>query len=74
MRSRLYVTVECPSVRPSVPLINRQQQRYAAGLLQNAVRAEDIDRKRWIPGAQQQRRRSTGPQHGAQQQTPTVPC
>ena len=29
----LYVTVGCPSVRPSVSPVGRQQQRRAAGLL-----------------------------------------
>ena len=32
MRSRVYVTVACPSVRLSVCLVDRQQLRRAAGL------------------------------------------
>ena len=39
MRSRVYETVERPSVCP----VDRQQQRRAAGLLLSASRAGDID-------------------------------
>jgi len=46
---------------------------HAAGLLLSAVWAGNIDRQRWPPDAQQQRRRSTGPQYGAQQQMRAVP-
>ena len=42
------------------------------GLLLHAVRAGDIDPRRRPPGAQQQRRHSTGPQHGTQQQIRVV--
>ena len=43
MRSRAYVTVPCPSVRPSVCAIRPRQQR-AAGLLLRARPVGDIDR------------------------------
>jgi len=39
------------SVRQSVCPISRAQQRRAAGLLMNAVRAKDIDRQRRAPGS-----------------------
>ena len=39
MRSRVHLTVGCPSVRPSVCAVGRQQQRRAAGLLLSAMRA-----------------------------------
>jgi len=39
MLSRVYLTVERPSVCP----INQQQRRRPAGLLLSALRAEDID-------------------------------
>jgi len=42
--SRVYVTVGCPSTRPSVCPVDRQQQRRPAGLLLSALRAGDIDR------------------------------
>ena len=46
MRSRVYVTVGCTSVRPSVCLSDQR----AAGLLQlGAPRAGDIDRQRRAP-------------------------
>ena len=55
MRSRVYKTVRCPSVRlsvsQSVPSVKRTQQRRAAGLLLSAVRAKDIDRQRRAPGS-----------------------
>ena len=51
MRSRVYKTVRCPSVRQSVCPISRTQQRRAAGLLLSAVRAKDIDRQRRAPGS-----------------------
>jgi len=44
MRSRVYVTVGCPSVCPSLSPVIRPQQR-AAGLLLSAVRAGDTDRQ-----------------------------
>jgi len=47
-RSRVFVTIGCPSVRLSVCPIIRPQQRRAAGL-----RAGDIDRQRCAPGTQQ---------------------
>jgi len=37
MRSRVYVTVVCPSVCPFVCPVIRPQQRHAAGLLLSAV-------------------------------------
>ena len=46
----------CPSVRLSC---HSAIQRRAAGLPLSAVRAGDIDRQWWAPGAEQQRRRST---------------
>jgi len=52
------------SVRLSVCLICRQQQRRPAGLLLSALRAGDID--------QQLRSTATGPQHGARQQLRAV--
>jgi len=62
MRSRVYATVERPSVRPSVCHIDRQQQRRASGLLLGARRQEmSIDRHR--------RSAATAPQNGAEQQT-----
>ena len=39
MRSRVYKTARCPSVRQSVCPISQTQQRRAAGLLLSAVRA-----------------------------------
>jgi len=46
---RVYVTVErpslCPSVRPAVCSINRHQQRRPAGLVLSTLRAGDIDRQ-----------------------------
>jgi len=63
---RVYVTVECPSVLPSVCPVDRQQQRRAAGLLLSALRARDRPIDRWLrarcgcraagAGAQQQMR------------------
>ena len=44
MWSRVYETFECPSVRPSVCPIDRQQQRLAAGLLLKVPPEGDIDR------------------------------
>ena len=61
MRIRVYVTVGCPSVCPSVYLcvVIRQQQRGAAGLLLNARRVDRRYRSRAAgAGAQQQGRRS----------------
>ena len=57
------------SVSPSVCSIVRQPPRRAAGLLLSVPYAGHIDRQ-----PQQQRRRSTGPQHGVQQQMRTVSC
>ena len=51
MRSRVYKTVRCPSVRQSVCPISRTQQSRAAGLLLSAVRAKYIDRQRRAPGS-----------------------
>ena len=51
MRSRVYKTVRCPSVRQSVCPISQTQQGRAAGLLLSAVRAKDIDRQRGAPGS-----------------------
>jgi len=65
--SRIYETIGCPSVRPSV-----SYQRRAAGMLLSAVPAEDVDIQRRAAGAQQQRHLSRGPQHGAQQQMRAV--
>jgi len=64
MRSGIYVTVERPAVCHSVCPIDRQQQRWPAGLLLSAVRARDIDRQPPAPRtscrrAKQQRRRSS---------------
>jgi len=42
MRSMVYVTVGCPSVRPSVCLIDRQQRGRAAGLLLSALRVRGV--------------------------------
>jgi len=50
MRNRLYVTGGCPSVRPHVCPIDRQQHRRAAGLL------DSIGRRAAGTGAQQQMR------------------
>jgi len=45
MRSRIYETVERPSVRPSVrQSVYRKQQRLSAGLLLSAPLTGDIDR------------------------------
>ena len=57
MRSRVCVTARCPSVRLSVRLFLRPirlLQQRAAGLLLWARQAADINRSRWLPGAQQQ--------------------
>ena len=52
MRNRVYKTVRCPSVCPSVSLSHQSNvQRRAAGLLLSAVRAKDIDRQRRAPGS-----------------------
>ena len=51
MRSRVYKTVRCPSVRQPVCPISQTQQRRAAGLLLSAVSAKDIDRQRRAPAA-----------------------
>ena len=70
MRSGVYETVECPSVRPSIHPsvcpIDRQQQRWPASLLLSAQRAGNIDRqlralapRTSCSQVQQQRRRST---------------
>jgi len=67
MRSRIYEAIERPSVCPSVCPIIRPQ-------LLSAVRTGNIDRQRRALGAQQQRSRSTGSQHGTQQQTRAVLC
>ena len=65
---RVYVTVRCPSVRPSVCLsvcpVCRPLQQRVAGLLQ----AGDIDRHRQQLGARQH----GAQQHGGQQQLRTV--
>ena len=45
MRSRVYVTVRCPSACPSVCPVDRQQQRRSAGLLLSALRG--IRRVTW---------------------------
>jgi len=62
MRSRVYVTVGCPSVHLSVSVtsFDRSSGVHDAGLQLSAVRADYIDRQRRAPGSQQQRRRSTG--------------
>jgi len=44
VRSRVYETVRCPSVRPSVQAWAHCSKLAAAGLLLWARRAEDIDR------------------------------
>jgi len=77
MWRRVFETVARPSVRPSVCPIDRSQQRLAAGLLLSAWRTGDVDRLlHGAPAAgasaQRQRRRSTGPQHGAQQHADSV--
>ena len=59
MRSRLYVTVRRPSVRPSVCPIVQQPLRRAASLLLSAPRAGHIGRQRWAPALRSKRRRST---------------
>ena len=62
------------SVRPSVCLRHHLTAATACGGFAAERRvAEDIDRQRRDPGVKQQRRRSTGPQHGAQQQIRAVP-
>jgi len=70
IRTGIYVTLGCPSVRPSVCLsvcaAIRPQQRRAAGLLLSAVQQEiSIDGGECSAAA-------TAPQHGAQQQTRAV--
>jgi len=54
MQSRVYETVECPSIRPS----NRYQQWGAASLLLSAPGRISIDSRR---SAEQQRRRAAAP-------------
>ena len=49
MRSRIYETVQRPSIRPSVCPIDRQQQRRAASLQLSTLWAGDIDRQRRAP-------------------------
>ena len=44
MRSMVYVTVGCPSVRLFVCLIDRQQQQRPVGLLLRALRADSCGR------------------------------
>jgi len=54
MWSRVYETVERPSVLPTVcPSVYPIIRQHSASLLLSAVRAEDIDRQRHTPGAQQ---------------------
>ena len=64
MPIRVYVTVGCPSVRPSV-------LSFTSGGFAAERRADRRYRSaaRQTVGIQQQRRRCTRPQHGAQQQT-----
>jgi len=59
------------SVCLSVPSFDHSRGRRSV-LLLSAVRAGFIDRQRRPSGTQQQRRRSTAPQHGAQQQMRAV--
>ena len=66
---RVYVTVRCPSVGPSVCFIYRSLQKRAAGLLLWARRTGDTDRQRRPSGAEQQ----GAQQHGVQQQMRAVP-
>ena len=66
---RVYVTVRCPSVGPSVCFIYRKLQKRAAGLLLWARRTGDTDRQRRPSGAEQQ----GAQQHGVQQQMRAVP-
>ena len=49
------------TARPSLCPIDQLQQWRAACLLLSVPQAGDINRQRQAPGAQQQRRRSTGP-------------
>jgi len=54
MQSRVYETVERPSVCPSIPCpVDKQQQRWPAGLLLGACRQEiSIDScRRRVPAA-----------------------
>jgi len=70
MRSRVYETVE----RPSVRLSHRSTAAAACGGF--AAKRHAGRKYLTIAGAgiQQQRGRCTGPQHGAQQQMRSVPC
>jgi len=61
-------TVECPSVRLSVPPFDRSSVGFAA------ERRAGRRCRSTAAGTQQQRRRRAGPQHGAQQQTQGVSC
>jgi len=71
MLRRVYEKVERPSVGlsvcPSVCPVDRRQQRRAAGLLLNAVRAGDIN-----DSGGRRRPAAAAPQHGALQQMRAV--
>ena len=69
VRSSVYVTVGCPSVRLSVP---PDRSSAACGGFAVKRHAGGTNRST-AAGDQEQRRRST-PQHGAHQQTRAVPC
>ena len=57
MLSRVFVTVGCPSVRPSVCPIDRQQQQRLVGLLPSVLQAENsCGRRAAGAGVQQQTR------------------
>ena len=63
-------TVRIVRVRPSVCLSHHSTASAARGgfAAERDVQASCIDQQRRTPGARQQRRRNTRPQHGAQQQ------
>jgi len=68
MQSTVYVTVGCPSVRSSVPSLDR-----SSGIRRVCCWAPSGRRYRSTAAAAR-RLAATAPQHGAQQQMRTVPC
>ena len=58
MRSRVYETVECPSVRPSVCLSHRSTAAACGGFAAERPAAGRRYRSIAVAGAQQQRRRA----------------
>jgi len=72
MRTMVYITAGCPSVRPSVCPIDRQQQRRVGGLLLIALRAGDFDRQ--LPAPRTSCRSISAAVGRAQQQMRVASC